>query len=298
MSRILLQNYYKQFRTGYLSEGNLSVKLQQAIDWLLNQTNDEVKTKLQQYCPALMKEMEQNTFQANEQRHYQDYRACQNTLRAGHHLLIEIKNTLKIIDQYENTLETYTKMETQLLSHVSIRLPTVKLFRQYLDKITTAIAARTLEKAKLFINICVGDLAENLQKQTVNETKANQLTQRIEDYLQILKNTHEWAKSVSNSLDWSIVEKILSVIQTFIGEQKYILAERLLDDLLAQLSPRMVFWETWQQYQQLFPNEVKAQKTPLSMVLQQSAWEGATLFLQEKMMNTVKTAIQNIVLRE
>lgn len=296
MSRILLQNYYKQFRTGYLSEGNLSVKLQQAIDWLLNQMNDEVKTKLQQYCPALIKEVEQKIFQANEQRHYRDYRACQNSLKAGHHLLIEIKNSLKTIDQYENTLETYAKIENQLLIHTSIQLPTVKLFQQYLDKITTAIAARTLEKAKLFINICVGDLAENLQKRTVNDTKASQLTQRIEDYLQVLKNTHDWAKSVSNSLDWPMVEKILSVIQSFVGEQKYILADRLLDDLLAQLSPRIVFWETWQQYQQLFPNQVKTQETPLSMALQQSAWEGATHFLQEKMSSTVNTAIQNIVL--
>ena len=291
-----LQNFYKLYRSGYLSEESMSTKMQQEIDWLLDQLSNDIEFKLEKYNPQLLKGYQFYIYETNNFRYRGDYRTCQQNLRCCHNKLLDIKNTIRTIDHYIDTKNSYALIKERISIHPSLSLPAVKLFTHYLSRIREEIQKGALEKAKLYLVICAGDLESVLQSQIVNQQEADKLKEKGKKIIVLIRTTNNWTKWVKNPIETTLIEKVIQGVDLFIEERKYVLSDRLLDDIWIQIAPRNNFLQVYKKAQHQFKDQLSTLELELIPRLQMEGWIGATHFLLGLMTSHLNNDIQKIPL--
>ncbi len=291
------KNYFKQFRSGYLSEGNMSNQMREEIDWFLNQLNDDLKAKLITFWPKLIQKYEQEVIRANELRHHGQYLNCQKTLRNCNEALLTIKRATQVIDWYIDAERTYLQIEKNILIDPSMDLQTIKLFRFYLEKAKSEIKQGALEKSKLYLTVCSSDLQNALKKNTLNLNQRSKLIAQGNNLLENCEQTKTYASYVANSLSELVVKDVINYVNLLIEEQRYQIARQLLTDLSFQLGPRIAFLRELHRIYRILPEQEGNIERNLTLLLKKGGWTKATDYLLQKMTNAIHKEIKKIPLR-
>ena len=282
-------NYFKRYRSGFLSRDGLIHNYKKEVDWFADQMTHSIIHKLGQYCPSLIQEFDQLIQQIAIQINRLELRACQQNIRLAYRLLREIKPAIEKIDFLIQAEELFEKIDYRILRYSGFHFPTIRQFATNLELARAALKSRAYRKAWFYTQISYGDLNITQHERLINKCTATELNARCDHLLATFQATSDWTTYVAGSISTNRLETVVVEVRAFCEERRYILVDRLLGDLELQFADRSAFHREYLRAERIMPErEMNKQKMTMRMVMNETGWSAATQYLVHTLSNYVK----------
>ena len=286
LSRILYR--YQTRQRGY-NEIRLSEAFKEELDRLVTLCGDveDRAVELRQGQLSLLEDFDRAADRAERALATGFYQNALNAINEATDALDKIHAFLDVYDRYEAARSAYATLNALIDDEPTRNLTTLRIIERLLHESYTHLMKEALRQAGFMARLCRQQVLDLLKQPEDAEVETRQLHEALEQLRQQFEAAVLWSPQDFRH------DQVLAVVARLLDDRRLPLAESLIRDLEARVSPSSTFMREYERLQATNPDvDTLATAETLQRVVQTDSWqEGTTLLLQGALVDVWEGAL-------